>query len=175
MIPVSSKSRKREKAAATKLALTILALVLLSLPWLPQHVRLPAYCLFCSLLVRAVLSFACAMRLPGQLGYGWKQLWRDTRNQFFGLSLLPEYEAKGAALPFLLGAIETGAYAWVIAHWGLGAEDAWKAIGAWLALKTAGQWGAWQKSRLVYNRFLLGNALTIVAALLAVHWGVVDP
>ena len=37
-------------------------------------------------------------------------------------------------------------------------------IGAWIAIKTASSWGGWQKTRTAYNRFLLGNILSLSAA-----------
>jgi hypothetical protein len=37
-------------------------------------------------------------------------------------------------------------------------------IGAWIAIKTASSWGGWQKTRTAYNRFLLGNILSLCAA-----------
>jgi hypothetical protein len=38
------------------------------------------------------------------------------------------------------------------------------AIGAWIAIKTASSWGGWQKTRTAYNRFLLGNILSLSAS-----------
>lgn len=37
----------------------------------------------------------------------------------------------------------------------------WYYIGFWMLIKTAGSWGMWGKSRTVYNRFLLGNILSL--------------
>ena len=39
-------------------------------------------------------------------------------------------------------------------------------IGAWIAIKTASSWGGWQKTRTAYNRFLLGNILSLAASFL---------
>jgi hypothetical protein len=39
-------------------------------------------------------------------------------------------------------------------------------IGAWIAVKTASSWGGWQKTRTAYNRFLLGNILSLIASFL---------
>ncbi|MFB3919728.1 MAG: hypothetical protein ACE14U_06640 [Candidatus Velamenicoccus archaeovorus] len=38
------------------------------------------------------------------------------------------------------------------------------AIAAWIAIKTASSWGGWQKTRTAYNRFLLGNILSLTAS-----------
>jgi len=38
-------------------------------------------------------------------------------------------------------------------------------IGAWITLKTVAQWGEWKTDRGTFNRFLLGNALVITAAI----------
>lgn len=40
--------------------------------------------------------------------------------------------------------------------------DAWRFIGAWLIFKTLPHWGQWEKNRSTYNRFLIGNALTLI-------------
>ena len=37
-------------------------------------------------------------------------------------------------------------------------------IGAWITIKTLGQWKKWGKSRTTYNRFILGNLLVILAS-----------
>lgn len=34
-------------------------------------------------------------------------------------------------------------------------------IGGWIALKTAGQWGFWEKNRTTFNRYLVGNIIVI--------------
>jgi len=41
------------------------------------------------------------------------------------------------------------------------ARGKWHFIGYWLLIKTATQWGVWQKSRTAYNRFLFGNILSL--------------
>ena len=62
--------------------------------------------------------------------------------------------------PYYLGFLEFLSYPVLIA------ADLWPFIGAWLAIKTAGQWEHWKKSRHSFNRFLIGNALVIVLSLL---------
>lgn len=37
-------------------------------------------------------------------------------------------------------------------------------IGAWLVLKAASNWNVWQKSRVVFNRFLLGTILSLMGS-----------
>jgi hypothetical protein len=37
-------------------------------------------------------------------------------------------------------------------------------IGAWMVIKTASTWAAWQKTRTAYNRFLLGNIFSLGAS-----------
>jgi hypothetical protein len=39
-------------------------------------------------------------------------------------------------------------------------------IGAWLVIKTAGQWGMWAKRRTAFNRYLVGNILVLAGSLL---------
>jgi len=41
----------------------------------------------------------------------------------------------------------------------------WHPIAAWLTLKTAAQWTEWKANRKSYQRFLIGNALVIIAAI----------
>jgi len=43
-------------------------------------------------------------------------------------------------------------------------QDIWTPIGAWIAIKVAVTWGNWQKSRTIYNRFLVGNILSIIGS-----------
>ena len=43
-------------------------------------------------------------------------------------------------------------------------SDAYEAIGAWITIKTLGQWKKWNTSRTTYNRFILGNLLVIFAS-----------
>jgi hypothetical protein len=61
-------------------------------------------------------------------------------------------------LPFIIGLLELTAYPYFIASGDL------KPIGGWIALKTVAQWREWTKSRSNYQRFLIGNALVIAAA-----------
>ncbi|HZC81825.1 MAG TPA: hypothetical protein VE222_08935 [Nitrospiraceae bacterium] len=62
--------------------------------------------------------------------------------------------------PFFLGFLEFLSYPVLIA------ADLWSFIGAWLVIKTAGQWEHWKKSRHIFNRFLIGNVLVIILSLL---------
>lgn len=43
-------------------------------------------------------------------------------------------------------------------------KSLWTFIGAWIGIKTASSWGGWQKTRTAYNRFLLGNLLSLTAS-----------
>ena len=58
-------------------------------------------------------------------------------------------------LPVLIGLSELAVYPCLMVH------GYWTAIGAWIVIKTASQWGGWQKTRTAYNRFLLGNILSL--------------
>ncbi len=42
----------------------------------------------------------------------------------------------------------------------------WGAIGIWLGIKTASQWGGWQLARTPYNRFLIANLLPLFVSFL---------
>lgn len=63
--------------------------------------------------------------------------------------------------PAILGAFELGAYPVLMV------TNGWTAIGAWIGLKTIPQWSVWDKNRAAFNRFLIGNALTLVVSILA--------
>lgn len=63
-------------------------------------------------------------------------------------------------LPAIIGCAELIVFSLFMAKgWVVG-------IGAWIAIKTATSWGGWQKTRTAYNRFLLGNILSLSAAYL---------
>ena len=65
-------------------------------------------------------------------------------------------------LPAFIGFFELSAFPLLMA------KDLWVFIGAWIGIKTASSWGGWQKTRTAYNRFLLGNILSLgVSYLLA--------
>jgi hypothetical protein len=66
-----------------------------------------------------------------------------------------DYKINDHWLPALIGGFE------LIVFPVLMASSLWKFIGAWIAIKTASSWGGWQKTRTAYNRFLLGNILSL--------------
>jgi len=59
---------------------------------------------------------------------------------------------------FIIGFAEIAAYP-VLLH-----REAFAIIGGWLALKTAGHWGAWKGSRTSVNRFLIANLLNLAVS-----------
>lgn len=61
-------------------------------------------------------------------------------------------------LPFIIGIFELTIYPFLMVN------GYWTAIAAWVAIKTASSWGGWQKTRTAYNRFLVGNILSLVAS-----------
>lgn len=62
--------------------------------------------------------------------------------------------------PFIIGSMELGFYPILMA------TGSWTAIGAWITLKTLGQWNTWSTYRPAFNRFLIGTALNVIIALL---------
>ncbi|MGA2093409.1 MAG: hypothetical protein ABSH16_08395 [Sedimentisphaerales bacterium] len=62
--------------------------------------------------------------------------------------------------PFFLGIVELSAYPVLMV------TNHWSFIGAWLAFKTIAQWKIWAEKRTTFNRFLIGNALTLFVSLL---------
>lgn len=68
-------------------------------------------------------------------------------------------------LPYIIGLSELLAYPVLMD------KGYWMGIVTWLALKTASTWGAWQKTRTAYNRFLVGNILSLGCSfLLKLMW-----
>lgn len=63
-------------------------------------------------------------------------------------------------LPWFIGIFELSVFPLLMA------KDLWVFIGAWLGIKTASSWRGWQKTRTAYNRFLLGNILSLGASYL---------
>lgn len=61
---------------------------------------------------------------------------------------------------FIIGTIELAVFPVLIK------VNALEVIGAWIALKTLPQWNAWKGQRHVFNRFLIGTALVIIASFL---------
>jgi hypothetical protein len=61
-------------------------------------------------------------------------------------------------LPSIIGYFELIIFPLLIA------KDLIVVIGAWMAIKTASSWGGWEKTRTAYNRFLLGNLLSLSVA-----------
>ena len=90
------------------------------------------------------------VKLRGEFLY---LLWQDF------LSTSPSARVKDYFLNSIVGTFELIVYPplIVLMHW--------EAIGAWLTLKTIAQWGEWKTHRGSYNRFLIGNALVILAAI----------
>lgn len=61
-------------------------------------------------------------------------------------------------LPFIIGWLELAAYPIIMA------TGTWEIIGAWIGLKTLAQWRVWGENRSVFNRYLIGSALPVLAA-----------
>ena len=61
---------------------------------------------------------------------------------------------------FILGTIELFCFPILMG------TNSWPAIGAWIAFKALAQWNRWIKNRLVFNRFLIANAIIIIASYL---------
>jgi hypothetical protein len=111
-----------------------------------------------ALLVRVLMVLLRAFeKRPDQ------RYWRIVGILFLGKqsgSLVPDYWH-----PFILGLLELLAYPVLMV------ADRWEFIGAWMAFKTLAQWKTGQEGRVPFNRFLIGNALVVILALLVmVKW-----
>jgi len=82
----------------------------------------------------------------------WKIFWA----LFFSRRESPE--ENDYYLPVFLGTIEQIFYPFFIIM------GRWDFIGAWIGIKTAAQWTHWKEHRHVYMRFLVGNALVVLAS-----------
>jgi len=123
----------------------------------------PCYLILCAFLALLLRIVVCVFRAwaiqrgdfpdsENEPGRGWpfhlafwecfKGFSRNTAHVDLWLSAVIGF-AELAAYPVLLR----------LGHWSL--------IGAWLALKTSGQWGGWRVSRTSFNRFLLSNLLNL--------------
>ena len=60
--------------------------------------------------------------------------------------------------PFVLGLLELAAFPVLMA------TDHWSYVGAWLGLKTVAQATRWKDDRSVFNRFLIGTGLVVLAS-----------
>jgi hypothetical protein len=79
----------------------------------------------------------------------WRDVWSTSSS----------WRAKDYFQNFLIGLFELAVYPPLIAHMDLAP------VGAWITLKTVAQWGEWKTNRGSFNRFLIGNALVIIAAI----------
>lgn len=81
-----------------------------------------------------------------------KQIWKIFCPRFKGVSKShPDFW-----FPTILGTGELFVYPVLMLL------DAWNFVGAWLIFKTIPNWGLWKDDRSTYNRFLIGNALTLI-------------
>lgn len=91
----------------------------------------------------------------------WKRYWKAFKGQ--------DPQVGDHWFPYLLGVAELLAYP-ILFHF-----EQVTAIGGWIALKTAGNWGVWQKSRTVFYNFLLGNIYIIFISYFLRTNFVIDP
>ena len=88
-----------------------------------------------------------------------RKFWWNFRKDFCG------YNHPFAGLhdywhPSILGSLELFSYP-ILLH-----MDRWEAVAGWLAFKTFSRRESWSSNRAVYNRFLIGNAMILIAAFL---------
>ncbi len=110
--------------------------------------------------VRLVLCLIKAYEVAGQS----KQVafWASVGRGFVGLSPSPGKEAQKSDFlsPFLVGLLELLSFPVLMAG------THWSYIGWWLGFKTAAQYKHWTTERAVFNRYLVGNALVLVLAVI---------
>lgn len=113
--------------------------------------------------VRTLERHGLAVRSPS-----WRTYWGYFLG--FGLQPLPKDEQpeRGGSddfwQPSILGTFELLVYPMLMA------SDLAVFIGAWLGFKVAPTLGSWNESRNVYQRFLIGNALALIASWWLMRW-----
>jgi len=116
------------------------------------------------LMIRCVSSFQKAFEIiASKRGVGfWKQFWaafRGYRSPFIKLSDDDRWQPSNDYWqPFILGVLELMVFPVLIA------TEHWNYVGAWLGFKTLAQAVRWNEDRGVFNRFLIGSALVILAS-----------
>jgi hypothetical protein len=82
----------------------------------------------------------------------WEIVWKSFSSYKSGIKIDDYW------LPAIIGIFELAVFpVLMIKEW-------WGFIGAWIGIKTASSWGGWKKARTAYNRFLLGNLLSLLAS-----------
>lgn len=110
--------------------------------------------------VRIILSLVKAVEVERfSLSVIWKRF-GSSLGGFSSSSDLRDYWH-----PFVLGVIEIFAYSTLMR------VGFWSPIGAWIGLKTLVHWNKWSEQRRYYTRFLIGNALVLIASALLARSG----
>lgn len=106
-------------------------------------------------------NFIEEKNVPGAARELQKKSWlRRALSSFRGFGGPPELSASinDYWLPTIIGIAELVSYPVFLSIGNI------TVIGAWIAIKTAGQWRVWEKSRTAFNRFLVGNILVLLVS-----------
>ena len=131
---------------------------------IPHNLLYIFYIFIISIFIRAVMIMfkTAAIRQGEQDGDGDKfsDKYKDRRDLFGKLFISRGKNRKldDYFLPTILGSIELFVYPIIMS---LGE---WSFIIAWIGIKTAAHWKGWGESRTPYMRFLVGNALVLIAS-----------
>jgi hypothetical protein len=114
--------------------------------------------LACGLIIRLVQTWLWTLEKSDQRIFS-SQFWmKKFVPRFLGRRIWPFREMSDYWHPSVLGFLELLVFPVLMT------VGAWTAIGAWFTLKTVAQWENWKTSRHMFNRFLIGNALLLIAA-----------
>jgi len=131
----------------------------------PAGVALAA--LFGSALIRTVLSFlrllAANERSWKNFGYLFMGFQSVPRKGLAGLREM-QYWQPDYGHPWLIGVFELFAFPYLLAG------NMLNFIGAWIGLKTIAQWKRWQDDRVIFNLFLIGQALVLGLSYIIRRW-----
>jgi hypothetical protein len=120
----------------------------------------PICIIISTILIRLILCFFKALAVKnGELGEVTNKWSSKTRRYIFAKSFKSsgkDFRINDYWLPALIGASELAIFPILMVK-----DSGWIVIGAWIGIKTASSWRGWQKTRTAYNRFLLGNILSL--------------
>jgi hypothetical protein len=126
---------------------------------------LPYYILAVLLLTLAIRVFLCLIKarairegaqdMPGKK-WSEARYWYIFRVSFVSFGY--DWNIDDYWLPAIIGAAELFAFPLLMS------KGAWSFIAFWMGMKTVVSWKGWEKTRTGYNRFLVGNILSLACS-----------
>ena len=117
--------------------------------------------IFCGI-IRLLLTISKTLNQVGAC-FNRSRYWRAFWKNLCGIDNF-RIEQREYLSAFILGFIGLLSYPVLIA------SGHYKIVGFWIGLKTLAQWKTWVEVRVMYTRFLVGTALTIIFSVLLASW-----